>query len=176
MKAPIPPMITARFTVTKDELAEGLGVSRHLLLTPTQRRIIKGWSIWRDFLSGMAPLLLFWAISIIATGQTTLAPWLIAIGVTATFANMQYYRVLVAWMAANATSAPVETELTASESGVALRAPAETRHLEWPATQGIIKGKTAIFLNVSGAVYPLPLRALENPDATFAQLTAWRGT
>lgn len=167
--------ITAQFTLTKDEIAEGIAVASNTLLLPWQRRASSLLLMVISVLAGAGGMAIFLTCYKATLG--TQPPFYIAplvFGVVGSLALVHPGMVL-GWMSTRALvfEAPAGTHMDLDANGLHIWASQEDRRLKWPAVHSLTQGKTAIFLSISGASFVLPNRVLDDPRAAFALLQTW---
>ncbi len=169
--------ITAQFTLTKDEMAEGIASASSALLRPWQRRTSAFVLVVVALFAGAGGVgLCIAAYQGMGWGMPPvyLAPlvFLIVGGLALVYPGMS-----LDWMSTRALDFedPTGTHMKIDANGLHIWTTHEDRRLEWPAVHSLTLGKTAIFLSITGAAFVLPSRCLADPKATFAQLQAWHG-
>jgi hypothetical protein len=167
-------MITARFTVTQDELAEAIARSSATLMTPRQHQLSNLWLVALATLIAIGSTTLVWLMRLALTGQTDFSYWLIAPAALLTFFAVQYPVAQLGWMVSTLHARTSETLVQVDATGLHITEGPDTYRTTWPGVHALTMGVTAILITTNGITHALPLRMLENPDATFAQLTAWR--
>ncbi len=167
--------ITLDFTLTQDEMVEGIAMASNALLLPWQRRVISVALLVMALLAGAGAMGLFiWAYTAATGGMPPFYIGPIVFLLVGGFGLVQYGMQLD-WMSTRALACedPTGTRITVDAAGIHVQTTHEDRRLGWPAVFQLTHGKTAIFMSIGGAAFILPNRAFDDPKAAFAQMQTW---
>lgn len=167
--------IALDFTLTKDEMSEGIAVASNALLLPWQRRAVSAALLVIALLAGAGAMGLFiWAYTANLGHMPPFYVGPIVFLLVGGF-GLGQYGVQLGWMSTNALAFDdnTGTHITVDAAGLHVQTTHEDRRLGWPAVFQMTHGKTAIFMLVGGAAFILPNRALDDPKAAFAQMQTW---
>lgn len=167
--------ITAQFTLTQKEMAEGIAIASNALLLPWQRRASWFLTLVLGLLAGAGGMGIFMAVYKNMLGIPP--PFYLGPLVFLVVGSMALVHpgMVLDWMSKRALAVedPTGTHMEIDATALHIRATHEDRRLEWPAVHTLTQGEKAIFLSISGAAIILPNRVLDDPKAAFAQLQTW---
>lgn len=155
-------MITARFTATRDALAEGFACSTAALFSPRHGRLSGLW------LLALGSTDLFWLARTVVINDPQFSYWLLVPALLLTTIAIQHPTAGLGWMVSTLFARQTETWIDNDATGLHVREGVETYRTRWPGVWTLTKSETTIFLTTNGATYILPMRPLDNPDSAFA--------